>query len=137
MIERSARLAVVTALMLPALLAIGCAFAFLLAALSRSHGRDLDGRYANSPLKGWFNSLTDKQGIGCCDTSDGRRVEDADWGTGTDGSYWVVVDGQKLAVPDQALLTQKNRVGTAIVWPYLDPATNEVKIRCFIPGSMS
>src|SRR3974390_1288700 len=37
--------------------------------------RDLDGRYANDPLHGWFNSLASKRG-NCCSFADGRRIDD-------------------------------------------------------------
>lgn len=100
-----------------------------------AHGRDADGRYAQSPLKQWFNSLKNKNGVGCCDTSDGKRVEDADWGIEND-SYWVMVDGQKLVVPPEALLTQKNRAGVAIVWPMSDQDGKTI-VRCFIPGTLT
>ena len=43
-----------------------------------AHPRDLDGPYAQSPLKDWFKSLKSGRGP-CCDGSDGRRVDDADW----------------------------------------------------------
>ena len=41
-------------------------------------GRDLDGRYANSPLKPWFDQLKSRNGP-CCSKADGYVVEDADW----------------------------------------------------------
>jgi hypothetical protein len=41
-------------------------------------GRDVDGRYANSPLKPWFDRLKSGNGM-CCSFSDGYVVEDADW----------------------------------------------------------
>jgi hypothetical protein len=41
-------------------------------------GRDLDGRYANSPLKPWFDQLKSRNGP-CCSMADGYVVEDADW----------------------------------------------------------
>jgi hypothetical protein len=37
-----------------------------------------DGRYADSPLKGWFNSLHSGKGP-CCSDSDGMTVDDPDW----------------------------------------------------------
>jgi hypothetical protein len=41
-------------------------------------GRDLDGRFAESRLKPWFDQL--KSGWGrCCSDADGRIVQDADW----------------------------------------------------------
>jgi len=43
-------------------------------------GRDLDGRYANSPLKPWFDQLKSRNGL-CCSMADGYVVEDADWET--------------------------------------------------------
>ena len=41
-------------------------------------GRDLDGRYANSQLKPWFDQLKSRNGP-CCSMADGYVVEDADW----------------------------------------------------------
>jgi hypothetical protein len=37
--------------------------------------RDLDGKYANSPLKQWFDSLASRRGL-CCSFADGQSVED-------------------------------------------------------------
>jgi hypothetical protein len=37
-----------------------------------------DGRYANSPLKEWFNSLASGKTL-CCSFADGYVVEDPDW----------------------------------------------------------
>jgi hypothetical protein len=34
-------------------------------AIGRAHARDLDGRYANSPLKPWFDHLASGKGL-CC-----------------------------------------------------------------------
>ncbi|WP_245315699.1 hypothetical protein [Bradyrhizobium yuanmingense] len=44
-----------------------------------------DGRYANSPLKGWFESLKSKGGGPCCSDADGTALDDVDWET-RDGS---------------------------------------------------
>src|SRR5262245_47257313 len=52
-------------------------------------GRDLDGRYANSPLKPWFDQLKSRQGP-CCSDADGYVVEDADW-EAKNGRYRVRV----------------------------------------------
>ncbi len=43
-----------------------------------------DGRYANSPLKGWFESLRSQKGY-CCAEADGRETE-FDM---RDNRYWV------------------------------------------------
>ena len=40
--------------------------------------RDPDGRYANSPLKQWFDQLASGKGL-CCSFADGFSVQDVDW----------------------------------------------------------
>jgi hypothetical protein len=42
--------------------------------------RDPDGRYANSPLKQWFDQLASGKGL-CCSFADGFSVQDVDWDT--------------------------------------------------------
>jgi hypothetical protein len=84
-----------------------------------------DGRYANSPLKQWFESLKSAKGF-CCAEADGRDTEyDI-----RDSKYWVPVNGVWTEVPADAVITEPNKAGRAILW--LDPLQN---IRCFIPGS--
>ena len=39
-----------------------------------------DRRFANSPLKPWFDSLASGNGL-CCSFTDGSRVQDVDWDT--------------------------------------------------------
>jgi hypothetical protein len=39
-----------------------------------------DGRYANSPLKPWFDNLGSKKGL-CCSFADGFSISDVDWDT--------------------------------------------------------
>src|ERR1700730_17755438 len=65
-----------------------------------------DGRYANSPLKGWFESLRSQKGY-CCAEADGRETE-FDM---RDNRYWVPVNGVWTAVPDEALITEPNKLG--------------------------
>ena len=84
-----------------------------------------DGRYANSPLKGWFESLRSQKGY-CCAEADGRETE-FDM---RDNRYWVPVNGVWTAVPDEALITEPNKLGRPMLW--LDQLD---RIRCFIPGS--
>ncbi len=91
-----------------------------------------DGRFANSPLKPWFDKLASGKGL-CCSFADGLKVEDVDWDT-QDGSYRVRLQGQWVVVPDAALITEANRYGPAVVWPYQD-AANATQIRCFMPGA--
>ena len=45
--------------------------------VSPAMARD-DGRYANSPLKPWFDSLKSVNGL-CCSFADGVVVDDPDW----------------------------------------------------------
>ena len=92
--------------------------------------RDPDGRYANSPLKHWFDQLASGKGL-CCSFADGFSVQDVDWDT-QDGSYRVRLQGEWVVVPDEALVTEPNRFGPAVVWPYLD-ANGTTQIRCFLP----
>jgi hypothetical protein len=44
---------------------------------SSLYARD-DGRFANSPLKEWFDRLASKNGL-CCAFADGVSVQDVDW----------------------------------------------------------
>ncbi len=90
-----------------------------------------DGRYADNPLKPWFDSLASKKGM-CCSFADGKSIQDVDWDV-QDGHYRVRLGGQWIDVPDDALIKQANRFGPAVVWPY--PEYGETKIRCFIPGA--
>jgi hypothetical protein len=83
-----------------------------------------DGRYANSPLKPWFDSLKSAKGF-CCSEADGRETEyDI-----RESRYWVPINGVWTEVPEDAVLKEPNRVGRPMVW--LDPLQH---IRCFLPG---
>ncbi len=84
-----------------------------------------DGRYADSPLKPWFDSLKSKKGF-CCSDADGKATE---WDMRKD-HYWVPVNGVWTEVPEDAVITVPNKVGRAMLW-----LTPDQKIRCFIPGS--
>jgi hypothetical protein len=98
---------------------------------NHSYARD-DGRFANSPLKEWFDRLASKNGL-CCAFADGVSVQDVDWDT-QDGHYRVRIQGEWIVVPDDAVVTEPNRFGPAVVWPYNDRYGN-TQIRCFIPGA--
>jgi hypothetical protein len=91
-----------------------------------------DGRYANSPLKQWFDQLASSKGL-CCSFADGASVQDIDWDT-QEGRYRVRLDGEWIVVPDAAVVKEPNKFGPAVVWPYKD-AMGATQIRCFIPGS--
>jgi hypothetical protein len=91
-----------------------------------------DGRYANSPLKPWFESLRSGRGL-CCSGADGVVVADPDWES-WDGHYRVRLDGDWITVPDDAVITEPNRSGRTMVWP--SRGSLGISIRCFMPGSM-
>ena len=100
--------------------------------------RDLDGRYAGSPLKEWFDSLRSSKGP-CCSDADGTALSDVDW-EAKDGHYRVRIEGQWWDVPDEAVISEPNRAGRTMVWPIYYGSRNEtirVDIRCFIPGTMT
>lgn len=109
-----------------------------------ANSRDLDGHYAaqDPAMHAWFDKLASGRGL-CCSFADGRSVADPDWGTeaiaGADGQsqvrYWVIVDGKRITVPPDALVTEPNRYGPAVVWPYL--VNGEPAIRCFLPGALT
>ena len=73
----------------------------------------------------------------CCSFADGFAVSDVDWEK--DGHYRVRLDGEWVDVPNDAPITEPNRAGRTMVWPYkADRWTDypHTEIRCFIPGSM-
>jgi hypothetical protein len=92
-----------------------------------------DGRYANSPLKPWFESLKSGRGL-CCSGADGVALADPDWDS-QDGHYRVRIDGEWITVPDEAVIKEPNRSGRTMVWP--TRGALGMSIRCFMPGTMS
>ena len=98
-----------------------------------SWARD-DGRYAKMDpnMHAWFDRLASGKGL-CCSFADGFSIADVDWDT-KDGRFRVRVDGQWIDVPDTAVVTEPNRFGPAVVWPYRD-ADGTTQIRCFLPGA--
>jgi hypothetical protein len=119
------------------------AFVFMLAVAGRilaphtAAARDVEGRYASSPLHGWFESLRSGKGP-CCSDADGTALSDVDWET-TEGHYRVRIESQWWNVPDDAVIREPNRAGRTMVWPIYYRAVNSplrIEIRCFMPGSM-
>jgi hypothetical protein len=112
---------------------IGFAFAVLAPALiGVVEARD-DGRYSQSPLKPWFDSLKSGKGP-CCSVADGVTVLDADWES-REGHYRVRIDNEWIDVPDDAVITEPNLAGRTVVWPL--KGAQGTTIRCFMPGSMT
>jgi hypothetical protein len=88
---------------------------------------------ANPEIKAWFDRLASRKGP-CCSDADGSAVSDVDWET-SGGHYRVRIEGEWVDVPEEAVITEPNRVGRTMVWPvrgYLG-----LTIRCFMPGSMT
>ena len=49
-------------------------------------------------------------------------------------AYSVRIQGEWFVMPDDAVVTEPNCFGLAVVWPYNDRYGN-TQIRCFIPGA--
>lgn len=111
---------------------------------STAYSRD-DGRYANSPLKGWFDKLRSGKGP-CCSDADGSVVKDSDWVSVNDPArptvqYRVMIEGEWHDVEDSAVIKEPNLFGRTMVWPfyersYMAPSARII-IRCFMPGPMT
>jgi hypothetical protein len=117
------------------LLRITCVLLLSAFAAPAMHARDVDGHYAaqNPELHQWFEGLRSGKGP-CCSDADGSAVSDVDWET-AGGHYRVRIDGTWVEVPDEAVITEPNRIGRTMVWPirgYLG-----ISVRCFMPGSMT
>ena len=116
-------------------LRLASAVLLVMLAAPASQARDPDGHYAaqNPELHKWFESLRSGKGP-CCSDADGTAVSDVDWET-ANGHYRVRLDNEWIDVPDDAVITEPNRIGRTMVWPirgYLG-----ISIRCFMPGSMT
>jgi hypothetical protein len=126
------------------LLTVGAVIAFMLVALS-ARGHD----HSRPDLNGWFHKLHSKGGTWCCDGpgKDALHLKDADWET-RGGRYRVRVPVDQASferalkgetvqtewadVPDDAVIAEPNKYGTALVWPTYGVAGRMV--RCFMPG---
>src|SRR5260370_8263787 len=102
------------------------AFCLTLLVPGQLRARD-DGRFANSPLKPWFDRLASGKGL-CCSFADGVSVQDVDWDA-QDGHYRVRIDGQWVVVPDVAFVTDPNRFGPPLLCPYHAPHAT-TQLRC-------
>ena len=87
-----------------------------------------DGRYAQSPLKPWFDSLKSKKGF-CCSVADGQETDYEM----RDNHYWAPIDGIMQEGPQEAVITEPNKVGHAMKWIYME--NGQKRFRCFLPAS--
>ena len=114
------------------------ATAFIILVYEFAFARDDGGRFANSPLKAWFDGLESGKGL-CCSFADGLSIKDVDWSTSKSGNnihYTVYLEGKWIDVPPTAVVTVPNQYGPAVVWP-IKEIDGTIQIRCFMPGSMS
>ena len=81
---------------------------------------------------GQAESIASGNGL-CCSFADGFRVDDVDWDT-QDDHYRVHLQGEWIVVPDNAVVTEPNKFGPAVVWPYMG-TDGQTQIRCFLPGA--
>jgi hypothetical protein len=107
------------------------ALIFLLLALLPAQARD-DGRFSGTPFHAWFDHLMSGRGL-CCAFADGVSIQDVDWET-QDGKYRVRLYGEWIAVPEDAVVTEPNIFGSAVVWPYV-AFDGTVQVCCFLPGA--
>jgi hypothetical protein len=110
----------------------------LLSAIHPSLERD-EGRYAHSPLRTWFEHLSSGKGL-CCAFADGFAIDDPNWMAVSDATkshvhYRVRINGPWIDVPDDAVITEPNPVGNAMVWMVMGDFG--MSIRCFMPGNVS
>jgi hypothetical protein len=107
------------------------ALIFLLLALLPAPARD-DGRFAGTPLHAWFDHLMSGRGL-CCSFADGVSIQDVDWDT-QNGKYRVRLYGEWIVVPENAVVTEPNIFGPAVVWPYI-AFDGTIQVRCFLPSA--
>src|SRR5262249_23962883 len=93
--------------------------------LSLAPGKAFDrGQFENVPdnVRSWFKSVKGKNGIPCCDISDGHRT---DYDV-RENTYWVPIDGNWMQVPQDAVVNgAANPTGDAVVW-YVNRAGNVI-----------
>lgn len=125
---------------------LACVLALIALAAPFGHARDR-GQFVNTnaDLKAWFDGLRSGKGP-CCSDADGSALSDTDWDS-KDGHYRVRLprnapglEGQPrelvwVEVPEEAVISEPNRVGRTMVWPIY--GYMGVTIRCFMPGSMT
>ena len=101
---------------------------------------DLQSRDAYGDMDNWFNSLSSKKAGSCCSNFDGRPPE-AIVQT-SDNHYQVMLEGQWVDVPDDAVLDVPNKYGKALVWyskswrSKVTGQEGDFYIRCFLPGEL-
>lgn len=112
----------------------------------------------HADLDSWFQGLASHGGAPCCDNSEAKMLQAADWmtsdqaqgrfkceitQTGQDnekGHYCVKIDKTWWLVPDRALIDGPNLAGNAMEW-HVEYGQSDgsdkpnIFIRCFMPGA--
>lgn len=86
--------------------------------------------HSRPELNGWLKSLYSKSKTWCCDGNDHDPI-DAWEANGT--RYRVKFRGIWFEVPDDAVVTEPNKTGDALLW--MDKGIT-LKPRCFMPGAL-
>lgn len=114
-----------------ALIKLALLFALLIVLCIQAFAHD-----ATRPeLDGWYHDLHAQNGAWCCEGKEATHLADTDWES-KDGHYRVRIDGNWIDVPDGAVITQPNRDGRTLVWPFYING-ERAGVRCFLPGSMT
>lgn len=122
---------------------VGCAmvgFGLFLATRAHANWDRVAGEWEqyrlNEGQMNWFRAVRNKQGVPCCDISDGHPTE---MERREDGIYIpdpIHVGGPWLLVPKEAMTTPGgNPVGVATVWYVIQSKQDDqyIHIRCFVP----
>lgn len=115
--------------------------AFLLASPAVARYVGTEQIQYSQEIQDWIKNLkSKKQSSPCCDLSDGDFTS-MDIRLGADGKshFFATIEGEWVEIPDDALVTEPNRIGRPIVW-YVRWMGLEGKmvtlVRCFLPGAM-
>lgn len=110
--------------------AILVAFLFVLMVVTGAKAHDP----RRPDLDGWFSGLKSNGGGLCCSNMDGTALSDVDWES-KNGHYRVRLQNEWVDVPDNTVITEPNRAGPTMVWPYY--MNGKPVIRCFMPGALT
>jgi hypothetical protein len=89
------------------------------------------GTNPNSEMAGWYHSLVDHRGIGCCSAADCRRVEYRMKGDAFEvfidkGTFGRSAPDAWVAVPAEAILPRENPTGEGVACFYAG------QVHCFV-----
>ena len=90
-----------------------------------------NGQWGHVPkeIRDWFKSVKGKNGVSCCDISDGHLTSFEI----KDGRLHVPIKGELVPIPPEAILEHTpNPNGSSVVW-YTEYA-GKVFVRCFVFG---